>query len=241
MLQKTKCIILHQIKYSDSGVILQVYTREFGRQSIMVKGMRSRKSGKYNALFQPMSILDVVIYFRETHDIHLLREFTVSYTPSDIYSEIKKSCIAVFLGEIMSNILREENQNYQLFDFIENSVIYFNESKSGYINFHITFLIGLCSYLGFEPGKKTGKENRFFDLLNGSFVAMPPLHGIYADEMITQILAEFFQASYDTMNSIPLTGTLRNEVLETLIKYYTIHLPVLKKINSLPVLKEIFR
>jgi DNA repair protein RecO (recombination protein O) len=42
------------------------------------------------------------------------------------------------------------------------------------------------------------------------------------------------------MGTIPLTGNLRNEVLETIIKYFSIHLPGLKKINSLEVLKEIF-
>ncbi len=51
MLNKTKGIILHQIKYTDSGVIAQVYTREFGRQSLMIKGMRSKKSGRHNVLF----------------------------------------------------------------------------------------------------------------------------------------------------------------------------------------------
>ena len=31
MLHKTKGIILHQIKYTDSGIIVQAYTRDFGR------------------------------------------------------------------------------------------------------------------------------------------------------------------------------------------------------------------
>jgi septum formation topological specificity factor MinE len=42
------------------------------------------------------------------------------------------------------------------------------------------------------------------------------------------------------MRSIPLTGSLRDEVLEIIIKYFSIHLPGLKKINSLDVLKDIF-
>jgi len=206
----------------------------------MVKGMRSRKSGKHNALFQPLFILDAVLYYRERKSIHLLKEFSVSYSPSEIYSDVKKSCTAVFLGEIMSNVLKEETPNYELYDFIENSIKYYNSSNAGFANFHIAFLIGLCSFLGFEPGSRTGKDNRFFDLIEGNFTVMPPVHGNYASEMISEILAGFFSASYDSMSSIPLTGTIRNEVLETIIKYYSIHLPVLKKINSLQVLKEIF-
>lgn len=240
MLQKTRCIILNQIKYSDSGIIVQAYTREFGRQSFMVKGMRSRKSEKHNALFQPMFILDSVIYFNESKSIHMLKEFSVYYAPSDIYSDVRKSCTALFLGEIMSTILKEESRNYELYDFIENSVKYFDTNKSGYANFHIAFLIGLCSFLGFEPGPRINPSKKYFDLVEGNFNEFPPIHGNYATEQISEILSRFFTTTYDSMNSIPLTGTLRNEVLEIIIRYYSIHLPVLKKINSLEVLKEIF-
>ena len=42
------------------------------------------------------------------------------------------------------------------------------------------------------------------------------------------------------MNQIALSGTLRNEILELILKYYSIHLPSLKKIKSLDVLREVF-
>jgi DNA repair protein RecO (recombination protein O) len=240
MLHKTKGIILHQIKYTDSGVIVQVYTRDFGRQSILIKGMRSRKSGKHNVLFQPMFILDLVFYYRESRSIHVLKEFTVSHSPADIYADIKKSCIAVFLAEILTTVLKEETPNFELFDFIEDSIKYLDRCESGYANFHIVFLTGLSSFLGFEPGRRSDPENKYFDLMNGNFVSLPPLHSAYADPDISDILAEFFSASFDRMATIPLTGVVRNEVLETIIRYFGVHLPGLKKINSLDVLKEIF-
>lgn len=240
MLQKTKGIILHQIKYTDSGVIAQAYTRNFGRQSLMIKGMRSRKSGKHNVLFQPMFILELVFYYRESREIQMLKEFSVSHSPANIYADVKKSCIAVFLSEILASVLKEETPNFELFDFIEDSIKYLDNCGSGYANFHIAFLIGLSSFLGFEPGTRTDPENKYFDLLNGTFVPLPPVHSAYADPHVSDILAEFFRASFDQMKSIPLTGSLRNEVLETIIRYFSVHLPGLKKINSLDILKEIF-
>jgi DNA repair protein RecO (recombination protein O) len=240
MLNKTKGIILHQIKYTDSGIIAQVYTREFGRQSLMIKGMRSKKSGKHNVLFQPMFILDLVFYYKESRGIQMLKEFSVSYSPSDIYADIKKSCMSVFIAEILTTVLKEETPNHELFDFIEESIMYLDKCESGFANFHIAFLIGLSSYLGFEPGKRTDPEDLYFDLMNGTFVSLPPLHSSYADPQVSDILAGFFSTSFDRMRSIPLTGSLRDEVLETIIKYFSIHLPGLKKINSLDVLKDIF-
>jgi DNA repair protein RecO (recombination protein O) len=77
-------------------------------------------------------------------------------------------------------------------------------------------------------------------MLNGIFVPVPPVHGNYANEEISNILAGFFEASYDSISKISLTGNIRNDVLETMVRFYSLHLPGLKKIKSLDVLKEVF-
>lgn len=241
MIEKTRAVVLHQLKYTDSGVIIRTYTREFGRQSMLIRGMRGKKSGKHNVYLQPLFILDLDFYYKESRSVQMAKEFTVSYMPLNIYSDVIKSTIAVFLGEVLTSVLKEESPNYELFDYIENSVRYFDESRKDYSNFHIAFLIGLSSFLGFEPGIRTSPGDRYFDLLNGIFVPVPPSHSDFADREISDLLAAFFPLSFDTMGSLPLTGVMRNAVLETLVRYYAIHLPGLKKINSLGVLKEIFR
>jgi DNA repair protein RecO (recombination protein O) len=240
MLEKTKGIILHQIKYTDSGIIVQMYTRKFGRQSFLIKGMRKRKTGKHNILFQPMFILDLEMFFKASKGMQVLKEFSVSFAPYDIHSIIKKSCVAIFLCEFLTSILKEESSHEEMFDFIEESIIYFDKAKEGFANFHIAFLAGLSGFLGFEPGHRINNDDTFFDMTNGIFVPIPPVHGNYANTEISNILAMFFDGSYDTTRKLALTGVLRNEVLETLVRYYSLHLPGLKKINSLEVLKAVF-
>lgn len=240
MIEKTKGIILHQIKYSDSGIVAQLYTRNSGRQSVLIRGVWEKRSGRHNILFQPLTILDMVIYSSASGKMGVLKEFSVSYTPLNIYSEIKKGCIAIFLGETLTSILKEESPNEALFSFIEDSIIYFDCCTETYSNFHIAFLAGISAYLGFEPSSMKNDEDQYFDMLNGIFVPVPPLHGNYTEPLISEILYRFFSASYDSIKDISLTGTLRNKILETLLKYYAIHLPGLKKIRSLDVLKDVF-
>lgn len=240
MIEKTKGIVLNQIKYTDSGIIAHLYTRKHGRQSFLIKGMRNKKTGKHIALFQPLVILDLVAYFKESRSIQTLKEFSVSYTPADIYSNIKKSSVAIFLGEVLSSVLHEESAGEELFDYIEESIKYFDSNRENYANFHIAFLSGLSSYLGFEPGKRIHPEDLYFDMLNGIFIPVPPLHGNYANRDVSDVFAFFFSSSFENINRIALNGSLRNEVLETLVNYYSIHLPGLKKIRSLEVLKEVF-
>jgi DNA repair protein RecO (recombination protein O) len=240
MLDKTRGIILHQIKYTDSGIVAQLYTRKFGRQSFLIKGMRNKKTGKHNIIFQPMFILDLEMYYKSSREMQTLKEFSVAYSPYEIHSNIKKSCAAIFLGEVLTSVLKEESPHEEMFDYIEEAIVYFDGCKNNYANFHIAFLAGLSSFLGFEPSIQANTDDAFFDLQNGIFVPVPPVHGKYATREISDILAVFFASSYYSANLISLTGILRNEVLETLINYYSLHLPGLKKIKSLEVLKEVF-
>ena len=240
MLEKTKGIVLHQIKYTDSGIVTQIYTRKFGRQSFLIKGMRNKKTGKHNINFQPLFILDMELYYKAAREMQILKEYSVSFAPYDIYSNIKKSSVAIFLGEVLTSVLKEETPHDEMFKYIEESIKYFESCKESFANFHIAFLAGLSSFLGFEPHPRLEKEDQFFDMLNGIFVPVPPVHGNYANEEITNILADFFVSSYDSISNISLSGKMRNDILETLVRFYSLHLPGLKRIKSLEILKEVF-
>jgi DNA repair protein RecO (recombination protein O) len=240
MLEKTKAIVLHQIKYSDSGIIVHLYTRKFGRQSALIKGMHRKKSGKHSIMFQPMFILDVEMYHKPEKEIQMLKEFSLSFIPADIHSNVLKSTVCLFLGEVLSSILREESAHEEMFDYIADSVAWFDGASADYANFHINFLSGLSRYLGFMPYIPGDHEKVFFDMRNGRFAQLPPAHSDYASQEISSVLAGFFDVSYDESGKINLTGKQRNDLLETIIRYYSLHLPSLKKINSLEVLKEVF-
>ena len=240
MLENTTGIILHQIKYTDSGNIAQIFTKKFGRQSFLIRGIRNKRQGKQNVHLQPLSIIDIVLYYKESRGMQTLKEYSVSFLPADIYNNIVKTSMALFLGEVLTTVLREESPQEDLFEFIRDSVIYLDRLDEGYSNFHIAFLCGLSSFLGIEPGRKPEDESCFFDLTNGSFLQVRPSHGNYADTEMAGILSGFFNSSWDNMNKITLSGSMRNEVLSVLLKYYSTHLPALKKINSLDVLKEVF-
>ena len=240
MITRTSGIVLQKLKYSDSGVIIQAYTEKLGRLSLFARVSRSRKTGRQAVHMQPLAILDLIFYYRESRSLQTLKEFTVEYMPSDIHSNLVKSSVALFLGEVLMSVLREESPQEDLFDYLTKSITYLDTRKEGCPNFHIAFLSGLCSYLGFEPGRNYSEVNRYLDMVNGTFVAIPPAHGNYAGAETSSILADFFNSSWDNMNRITLTGSQRFGILEEILRYYSIHLPSLRKIKSLEVLREVF-
>jgi DNA repair protein RecO (recombination protein O) len=206
----------------------------------MIKGMHNRKKGKHNILVQPLFILDLELYYKVSREMQTIREFTSAFTPFNICSDIRKSTVAIFIGEVLTAVLKEESPNEELFNFVEESIIYFENCNEGFANFHLAFLAGLSSYLGFEPGRKTSNEDIYFDMKNGIFTALPPVHGQYAEPENSEILARIFDSSFENVKNISLSGTIRNEVLDDILRFYHVHLPGLNRIKSLEILKEVF-
>ena len=58
--EKTRAIVIQSIRYGDSSLIVKMLTEEYGMQSYMVKGVFGSKSKFRPALFQNMTILDIV-------------------------------------------------------------------------------------------------------------------------------------------------------------------------------------
>ena len=241
MIDRTAGIVLHNIKYSDSGTITHFFTEKFGRLPVMIRGIGNRKTGKNKIYLQPLSVVDMVIYYKETREIQILKEFSPLFIPAGIYGNMLKSSIALFTGEVLASVLREETPQKELFAYLVDSIKYLDLCESGIQNFHIGFLAGLCSFLGIEPGKRKDPEHVFFDFSNGSFVPVPPPHGNYAPREVSDILAVVFNSSWNEIGNIPMTGILRNEVLSALLKYFSLHFPSLKKINSLKIFREVFQ
>ena len=63
MLQKTKGIVLHTIKYNDTSIIVDMFTELSGRASFLVPIPRSRKAAVKNVLFQKLSFIEIEEYF----------------------------------------------------------------------------------------------------------------------------------------------------------------------------------
>ena len=74
MLKKTKGIIFHQVKYSESSVIVKIYTELLGLQSYILKGVRKKKSKIKSNLLQPLTLVEMEVYHKENSEINFIKE-----------------------------------------------------------------------------------------------------------------------------------------------------------------------
>lgn len=228
MLQKTRGIALSYLRYRESSIIARVYTEEFGLQSYLVNGVRSAKSKNNRiALFQPLTLLDMVVYYKADRDLHRLSEVKTNVPFQSLPFEVAKSTIALFVTEMLNKVLKEEAGSPVLFRFLVDAVLFLEEAKSNYENFHLTFLLKLSFFLGFGPESAREFEGQ---LRENSYPFLPD------DEQETA-LNTMLRRPFGT--PISISRASRNDVLDALVAYYQIHVDTLGEVKSLPVLREV--
>ena len=106
MLQNTRGVVLSHIKYRETSLIVKIYTEAFGLQTYIVNGVRSSKASKSkSAFFQPLMLLDLIVYHKDGQSMHHIKEIKTAYIFKNIPYEHKKCVIAIFLSEILQNTI----------------------------------------------------------------------------------------------------------------------------------------
>lgn len=229
MLHKSRGIVLNHIKYGESSIIVHIYTEEFGVQSYIENGVRKQKAKNKIALFQPLTLLDLVVYKKATSSINRLSEIKCRLPYQSIPYQIKKSTIGIFIAEILSNLLRgEEEPNEGMFDFLQESLLFFDRQDNDYSNFHLQFLNDLSAYLGFSAANA---DEILSEVKPYYTTRVDVLTEAKLDELLTGTLSE----------PITLNSHERRIILQIILQFYQIHSNSLKEIKSLKILHEVLR
>ena len=219
MITKTRGIVLNYIKYGDTSIICKIYTEQFGLQSYIINGIRNSKS-KNIGLFQPLNILDLVVYHKKTSGLQRIKESKLDYAYKTLHLDMKKISVCFFLSEFLTRISQNDDYQKDNFDFIKDSLIVFDRLEENYSNFHIQFLIKLSKYFGIDIGnsKHLAGENIEDDI------------NLFVDACIDN--------SYEV--KIKSNNILRNNVINLIIEHYSRNLDININLNSTNILKEIF-
>lgn len=238
MLHSTKGIVFHSVKYSETSVIVKIYTELFGIQSYLIKGIRSARPKIKPALFQPMTLLDLVVYHKEKQSLQHVKEIHLAHPYLEIPFDIRKSSVVLFINELVYKTVREEEANPDLFEFLWNSCVQLDATRETVSSFHLYFAFRFCHYLGIFPMANYSAQLPCFNLREGFFQAPIPDHQHYLNPENSKL----FQSMLEACDQIP-EGTIppdtRNLLLETILLYYRLHLPGFTGLQSHHILHDV--
>ena len=240
MLHKTQGIALKVTNYSDSSIVVHLFTEIFGMQAYLVNGARKPKARISANLFQPLQPLDLVVYHKDGNGLQRIKEVRPLPLLKKIPLDISKGSVSLFLNEILYKVLRQQSPDPFLFTFIQQSIIWLDETDLRLANFHLIFLIKLSRFLGFLPLQQNNRQLPYFDLLDGVFCSIPPAHTHVLQEPHTSLLLQLLQSDFDTSSQIRMTKEDRKHLVEKLLEFYRLHTENFGQVHSLYILEEVF-
>lgn len=242
-LHKTKGIVLRTIKYGETSIIVSIFTELFGVQSYLVNGVRtSTKKGSGKAsLFQPASLLDLVVYHNELKQLNRIKEYKWSHLYQHIFSDVPKNAVALFMIELLTKTLKQPEGNDALFQFTEDVFLKLDESDNGVMaNLPLFFALHLSHFFGFRINDDYSHTKHYLDLQEGGFVAEQPQHPHFLEGKQAAITSQFLKVlQTEELEDIKLNHDFRRNLLLAYETYYRLHIHDFGVMKSLPVLREI--
>lgn len=239
MLHKTRGIVLKTTLYSESSVIVQMFTEKFGIQSYMINGVKKPKAKIRMNMLQPLHLVDMVVYHKTNTSIQRISELRPAPIFRSIPYDIIKSTIVLFLNEVLYKSIRQQTTDEHLFDFIFSAICWFDESEEINVSFHLAFLLKLSRFLGFAPSTQTKSDQSYFDLQEGEFKSSIPLHPYFLDKHDASLFISLFSLPFEKINEINIENQTRRLILDKILVYYTLHTASFGDIRSHLVLEDV--
>ena len=238
MLLSTNAIVLSKLKYRDNDLIIKCYTQKEGIVSYLLKGVLKSKKGSKVAYYQLLTQLQLITDFKPLRSLQYIKEVKVNHLYSSLHTNVLKSAIVIFLAEVLSSSLQEEEQNDTLFNYLE-ATLQWLDAHDNYANFHLLFLLNLTKHLGFYPDV-TKIEAPYFNLEAGKFQdERESKYSVSKENLI--LLKQLLGTTFDALETVKVNTKQRQSFLSLILVYFELHLGTFKKPKSLKIFNDVFR
>jgi len=238
MLSSTNAIVLSKLKYRDNDLIVKCYTQQRGVVSYLLRGvLKGKNKNTKTAYFQLLSQLQLVTIHKNNRSLQTIKEVKLNHLYSSLHTHVLKSAIVMFLAEVLSNTLKEEEQNETLFSYLETTLLWL-DTHNEHANFHLLFLINLTKHLGFYPDT-SNKNLNFFNLRDGQFeIKKTDNYSISGKNLI--LFKQLLGITFDTLPIVKISAKQRQAFLNMILLYFELHLGSFKKPKSLQIFNQVF-
>ena len=261
---KAELIVLNHTKFGENTIILHTLSNEYGRRGFLVRA--GAKSSM--ALFLPMNILEAEISENPKSQLWRASNFVCLSPLNGIRGDIRKNTMTVFMSEVLYRAILEDTNEGGLASWLKQEILTLDALKSDFSNFHLLFLLDLCSALGFSPSlpglapfagtqlsnieallRNYYRDSQGFSSRDGNSQSASFQDRLSQSSPFQDRLSQSSFSQDDSQGSSvglakallqPLRGADRNEIAEAIIRYISYHTETSLNIRSLAILREIF-
>ncbi len=145
----TKAIVIKKNKVSGADVVLTIYSRDYGKKKLYVRGARHSKS-RFLASCELLVEGDFSLYLKPS--LSSLNSVYIRNTHKKIKEDLNKFFLASFMLELIDKVSEESLADSNLYDFFSFALKCLEAEKTEMLKFfRIVFLIKLFQKTGFSP------------------------------------------------------------------------------------------
>jgi DNA repair protein RecO (recombination protein O) len=240
MMTKTKGIVLHSLNYGDSQMIVDMFTEQLGRLSFICHISNSPKAKLKKMYFQPLHLLELEFDYRSSRNLQRIKDIRMSCNFTSIPFDSYKLAITLFLSEFLYHSTKDEQINLPLYQYIDMSVRWLDQSNRSFSNFHLVFMMRLSRFIGFFPNLDNYEDGDSFDLRNGCFSKSVAQHHDVLQPSEAAKIGLLMRMNYESMHLFRMNRAERNRCTDIILQYYRLHVPNFPELKSLSVMQELF-
>jgi len=149
MLVETDAIVLQTRKYSDSSKIVEIFSKDFGKISVLAKGAYSIKS-KFAGCLEPLSIIHISFYKKTETTLYTLKSSELIISLNQIHKTSNTLLCGLVVAEFILYTQNECSDSEKLYKKFAVFLYKINEHSDRANGIAIQFLIFLSDNMGFS-------------------------------------------------------------------------------------------
>ncbi len=233
MIANTEGIVLKSIKYGETSKIVSIFTKDFGKISVLAKGARKPKN-KFGSSLDVLSISDIHFYNKPNTNLHLLSKSETKYPLRKIYDSFDSLTVGLISVEAISQTQDINEVNTELYDFFINILTQLNDVNNNPFAISSFFQIKLAQILGFAIDFEINvttlspQSNQLaFSFESGNYINSDNIinHNFYKIDLeIAKILNDISLKELSEIINIQISKKDILKIFDFFLKYFSFHL-----------------
>ena len=114
-IHKSEAVVLRRMDFRETSLIVDFYTRDFGKISGLLKGIRA-EPGKFASALELSSHNDIIFYHKKNTSLHLVSACDLRSNFFGIRKSMVKAGMMGIIVELISVIMQPEDKNEEIFN-----------------------------------------------------------------------------------------------------------------------------
>lgn len=172
-IHRTEAIVLNKRDFRETSIIADFYTRDFGKLSGILKGIR-QEPGKFASNLESFSHNEIIFYRRQNSALHLVTQADLRNNFSNMRQNIAKAGAGSVIMELLGMVMPAEDKNEDVFN-LSLACLGALEASNNTDKVMTIFKIKMLSLSGFKPhfdscvccGERILGQSKFSLMLGG--------------------------------------------------------------------------